>query len=373
MVPMVPAMAVFLSVLSCVQYSAAHSAAQHSTLLVLGRIQVSQAVSWWSDTWFSAGQASQKAGSALFRGMKDLACLQVECCSPSWRPANYTRLQSLLAEHLVGQHIAQDLVVRALRGHARNKSPSKPLVLSLHGWTGSGKNFVSKFIAESFYTLGLASKFVHVFIATLHFPNQGDVNLYKDNLRSWITGNGSACAQNIFIFDEVDKMPAGVLDGIKPFLDHYEAIDGVDYRRNIFIFLSNTGGKEITETALATWRAGKDRQEIAFKDLEPLIANGAFNEEGGLQYSRVIEKNLVDVFVPFLPLERRHVKICVRNELRSRRMVEDEQVVERVTDQLSYWPRDLRLYSSSGCKRVAQKIDLVVEELEEREEAKQEL
>ena len=41
------------------------------------------------------------------------------------------------------------------------------------------------------------------------------------------------------------------------------------------------------------------------------------------------------------------------------------QVVEKVTDQLSYWPRDIKLYSSSGCKRVAQKIDLIVEEMEE--------
>lgn len=332
---------------------------------------------WWtlSDTWSTAGQASQKAGSALFRGMKDLACLQVlklitvECCSPAWRPAHYQKLQGLLSEQLVGQHIARDLVVRALRGHAKSPSPSKPLVLSLHGWTGSGKNFVSQFIADSFYTLGLASKFVHLFIATLHFPNKGDVSQYKDQLRTWITGNGSACHHNIFIFDEVDKMPPGVLDGIKPFLDHYEAIDGVDYRRNIFIFLSNTGGKEITETALATWRAGKDREAISFTDLEPLIAAGAFNEEGGLQYSRVIEKNLVDVFVPFLPLERKHVKVCVANELRKRGLAEDLQVVERVTDQLSYWPKDLQLYSSSGCKRVAQKIDLVVEELEEQEEA----
>ena len=88
-----------------------------------------------------------------------------------------------------------------------------------------------QFIADSFYTLGLASKFVHLFIATLHFPNkviiyviiiiitffiitillpftspflpQGDVTQYKDQLRTWITGNGSACHQNIFIFDEV--------------------------------------------------------------------------------------------------------------------------------------------------------------------------
>ena len=30
-------------------------------------------------------------------------------------------------------------------------------------------------------------------------------------------------------------MPAGVLDAVKPFLDHYEAIDGVDYRCDFFL------------------------------------------------------------------------------------------------------------------------------------------
>lgn len=326
---------------------------------------------WWSDTWQTAGHASQQAGSALVRGMKDLACLQVECCTSSWRPADHKKLQSLLSENLVGQHIAQDLVVRAVRGHARNPSPSKPLVLSMHGWTGSGKNFISQFIADSFYVRGLASKFVHLFISTLHFPNQAEASDYKDQLRSWIIGNATACQHNIFIFDEVDKMPSGVLDAVKPFLDHYEAIDGVDYRKNIFIFLSNTGGKEITDAALSTWREGKPREEISFAQLEPLIAAGAFNEAGGLQFSRVIERSLVDVFVPFLPLERTHVRTCVHNELQRRGLVAASEVIEKVTDQLSYWPRDIKLYSSSGCKRVAQKIDLIVEEMEEEREGGQ--
>ena len=55
-------------------------------------------------------------------------------------------------------------------------------------------------------------------------------------------------------------MPPGVLDIVKPFLDYYENIDGIDYRHNIFLFLSNTGGKEITTTALKSWNAGKQRE-----------------------------------------------------------------------------------------------------------------
>jgi len=45
------------------------------------------------------------------------------------------------------------------------------------------------------------------------------------------------CDQSLFIFDEVDKMPEGVLDAVKPYLDHHHHISGVDYRRTIFIFL----------------------------------------------------------------------------------------------------------------------------------------
>ena len=36
---------------------------------------------------------------------------------------------------------------------------------------------------------------------------------------------------------------------------------------------------------------------------------------------------------------------------------------------MSYWPSDLQLFSTSGCKRVAQKVDLLLEgEEEERQE-----
>ena len=47
-------------------------------------------------------------------------------------------------------------------------------------------------------------------------------------------------------------------------------IDGVDYRKNIFLFLSNTGGKEITQTALDSWNRGREREQISVIDLEHL-------------------------------------------------------------------------------------------------------
>lgn len=57
----------------------------------------------------------------------------------------------------------------------------------------------------------------------------------------WVRGNVSDCARSIFIFDEMDKMHAGLIDSIKPFLDYYEQLDGVSYRKAIFIFLRLAG------------------------------------------------------------------------------------------------------------------------------------
>lgn len=60
-----------------------------------------------------------------------------------------------------------------------NDHPKKPLVLSLHGPTGTGKNFVSQLIAENIYEKGKARQFVHVFSATHHFPHPSEIVTYK--------------------------------------------------------------------------------------------------------------------------------------------------------------------------------------------------
>lgn len=45
------------------------------------------------------------------------------------------------------------------------------------------------------------------------------------------------CPQTLFIFDEAEKLHPGLIDAIKPYMDHYDNVDGVSYRRAIFLFL----------------------------------------------------------------------------------------------------------------------------------------
>lgn len=45
------------------------------------------------------------------------------------------------------------------------------------------------------------------------------------------------CPQTLFIFDEAEKLHPGLINAIKPCMDHYDNVDGVSYRRAIFLFL----------------------------------------------------------------------------------------------------------------------------------------
>ena len=88
-------------------------------------------------------------------------------------------LHRSLEEKLHGQHLVTNTVIRSLKGHVTKKHPVKALVLSFHGWTGGGKNFVSKLIAEHLFQNGMNSSYVHMYVATQHFPHQKRIELYQ--------------------------------------------------------------------------------------------------------------------------------------------------------------------------------------------------
>ena len=101
------------------------------------------------------------------------------CCADAELVANFTGLRLALNSRLYGQHLVEAIVVPSLRGHLSGGAPTKALVLSLHGWTGSGKNHVAQLIAEHVYRGGMHSCCVHLFVATLHFAHAHRLNEYK--------------------------------------------------------------------------------------------------------------------------------------------------------------------------------------------------
>uniref|UniRef100_H2XLI1 Torsin-1A C-terminal domain-containing protein n=1 Tax=Ciona intestinalis TaxID=7719 RepID=H2XLI1_CIOIN len=299
---------------------------------------------------------AELSGLSSFRCKTNL----MECCDKHNIKPNMTGLQHDLRTKLYGQHLVEKTVYRAVKHHLANPNPSKALVMSFHGWTGSGKNYVAQMIVKNLYRKNLESSFVHVFNAEVDFKHQQNVGVYKDQLQSWLHGNVSKCGRSIFIFDEIDHMPVGLVDALKPYMSNEPVVHGVDYRKTIFIFLSNTGGQEINKKCYETWQLGNSRSGIKLSDMEEMLEQVAFNEKSGLKNSGVVERNLIDHFVPFFPLEREHVESCVKDEVRrlnARKLTPSE--MQEIMDELQWMPKTVRLYSKSGCKKIAQKVGLV--------------
>jgi len=79
---------------------------------------------------------------------------------------------------------------------------------------------------------------------------------------------------------------------------------------------------------------------------------------GGLKYSSVIDRNLVSAFVPFLPLEREHVKMCIHDNATAKGIKLYDKQINDIADELEYFPPETPLFSTSGCKRVDEKVNM---------------
>ncbi|XP_014208976.1 torsin-like protein [Copidosoma floridanum] len=285
----------------------------------------------------------------------------MECCNDQYIPLyTYNKLKSDLSNKLYGQHIARDIIYSAVHSHVHLDHPRKPLVLSLHGLPGSGKNYIATMIANALFKKGEKSKFFHFFNGRNDFPRDKHVEEYKITLHFKIEQALSQCERSLFIFDEVDKMPAGILDVLVPFIDYTSWKDRYKAKA-IFIFLSNTGSEQIVQKMISLWKSGVSREETTIRDFEPLITIGAFNEEGGLHKSGTIESKLIDHHIPFLPMEEKHLIECIKDVFSHFGVLKpSNKMISDVLLHVSFGPEPYNLYSTAGCKRLDHKVSSIV-------------
>ncbi|XP_070614937.1 prosalusin [Erythrolamprus reginae] len=283
-------------------------------------------------------------------------CSLSASCECEFLP-DLTGLECELALRLVGQPLARQLVLQGLEDFVLDPEPTKPLVLSFHGSTGTGKTYLTSLLARHLFRMGLRTPYVHRFSPLVHFPHADQLQQYKNDLRSWIEGNLTQCSRSLFLFDEMEDLQPGLIDVVAPFLGSSWVVFGTNYRKAIFVFISNTGAEEINRIALELWRDRRDREEISRQDVEAAILDAISKDpQNGFWRSEILEQNLIDVFVPFLPLRQHHVKQCVVNEMASQGLPPRQEVADSVANSFSYFPDEEKIFSSTGCKTVSSRI-----------------
>ncbi|XP_071088963.1 torsin-1A-like [Haliotis cracherodii] len=273
-----------------------------------------------------------------------------ETCDDRWIHDDLIGLSDHLNKKLYGQHLAQEGVMYFIARHLQSAEPDKALVLSFHGRTGTGKHYVSNIIAQHLYRKGLRSQFVHLISAAREFPHEERVPYYKDRLRAWIEFNIARCPRSIFIFAEMNKMPPGLIDTIAPYLDSYYTVGGVNYRKAIYIFLSTTAGDEITQYAFQHWWNGYPRKDISPTDVINIIFRTATSTKNELWNSEMVYRPMITAYIPFLPLEKSHVRRCIEDRMVARGYLVTDDTVESVMKEILFWPEREQVFSVIGCK-----------------------
>lgn len=289
-------------------------------------------------------------------------CRFQDCCSGRGCGIsnNLTGLESDLRVRLHGQHLASKLVLRAVKGYLEMPHSGKALALSFHGWSGTGKNFVARMLVDNLYRDGMRSDCVRMFISTFHFPHPKQLDAYKEELQRQMQETQRRCHQSTFIFDEAEKLHPGLLELLEPSLEpRSPGARGAEAPRAIFLFLSNLGGSVINEAVLGLFKAGWSREEITMQHLEkPLQTEIMESADSSFGSSRLLKKRLIDLFIPFLPLEFRHVRLCVRDAFLGQNLPYTEEALDEIAKMMTYVPEEERLFSSQGCKSISQRINL---------------
>lgn len=268
-------------------------------------------------------------------------------------------LKNEMASKVFGQHIAIHIIPLSLESYlGLNKDKNNfqvkscfqsPLVFSFHGWTGVGKNFVSDIITSLFPV-----KTVTKILIPYHFPHVDLDNKYQIQVKDWILTNVSSNRVNFIILDEVDKATPGVVQGIE---NAFKILSSSPCPSpTVFLLLSNTLGSAINKKLFEAMLKGQDRESLVSENFSDLFDNCE-----DFWYQKLSSTDVVSVSVPFLPLEKHHIVLCIRRELVVKKLSTKPEIVARVLEELSFTElASGQKYSQTGCKRVSEKVDLVM-------------
>lgn len=276
------------------------------------------------------------------------------------------KLSHKLEDNVFGQHIAVKTVIEALEKFKKSigdRNGKRSLVLSFHGWTGIGKNYVSKFIADAFYNAK-----VSLYLAPLHLMDRkgNEKQNGTSEINSWILGNITRCGVNVIIIDEVDKAEASHLEGVLSAIDTLNrkwrtVSDGVVKMGpiSVFIFLSNSRASQINHYLFSQMLIERERSLIRKREFDEI-----FDKSENEWYEKLKSKDMIDYFIPFLPLTETHVKQCIERDFIKKGRDPSESLIMSVIEELSFVDMGGRngQVSLTGCKRVQDKVNLHIDD-----------
>eukprot|EP00794_Sanderia_malayensis_P006559 gene6556-7300_t len=284
-------------------------------------------------------------------------CVIALCCTSShlYKPRTfayknmdmiiYREMLDLLEERVFGQHMVTNLLPVDYSISVADPAVKISFFLFI-GSSGTGKSLTSHILKED-----LKHKGFIVFERQLtgnRVPNLVDV--------CQMLSNGDSSQKIVLILEDVDQLS---FIGQRNFTEVIAQACSA-FRKVIFLVTSTVFSFEIQDFVQKNYMLGKNREDMKYEDLILSLANTSVNLTN---LGEIHAHNLVKYSVfPFLPLEMKHVRMCLKMELIRRKVSKEHWnkfIIKSI--ELMYYTNHNGMYlSESGCKLAKSRLDYVL-------------
>lgn len=224
----------------------------------------------------------------------------------------------------MGQDLAVRQLVDAVCHHLATPHPPKPLVLSAHGPPGVGKTLTHQLLAQALYNKhpekavecpGRHCKGYKVVYGLDYLSSERDAQL--DRLRGALLEHLRTAPESLLVIEEYDKLDCASRGMLRQLLQNPE-IANATMNRAIVMLESNLGMSELQQLLEEQGSRKKITAEAAESRVKELVFR-AWSGSGCETFADTLRlTGLIDFYLPYFPLERRHVEELLRRGLAAR-------------------------------------------------------
>lgn len=236
----------------------------------------------------------------------------------------------------MGQNLALQQISDAVCDHVANKAPPKPLVLSIHGPPGVGKSLFHQEAARALYSTHPSPDLQcpgsdcsgYKVLFGMDFTTD-DREAQHAALRNALSDHMRNSPEAILVIEEYDKLDCTMRGFFRHLLEG-GAVGNFSLARSIIVLESNLGYISLHEMLKKAGSREQISPERAQKQLKDLVFE-RWKKEGCEDRTATLKMvGLVDFFLPFFPLERKHVIELFELRLREKLTAAEVQRLGRI-------------------------------------------
>ncbi|CAN8020004.1 unnamed protein product [Ixodes persulcatus] len=248
-------------------------------------------------------------------------------------------LGKALRQRIIGQDVALNRTVSAISRYLDAGDFSSPLVLVYVGCSGCGKTYAVSVVTKQY-------EFAETIVASHRIALARKL---RDDLGRWLRRTVSSWRPNLIAVDDFNLEDDSMRRQLQAAFASWDRLEITAEQPTVFILVV-TNGADIAE-GFALRMLADGRPTNGSRDIAMLVS----------AYQDVLPGWMRDFeVVPFLPMTRDNVKECFRRELSQMKAgieVPDDKL-ERLMEEIAFYPPESLAFSESGCKEVPIKLAL---------------